>query len=130
MKINNCWNLKSLQQHYVCELENGEYKIFCHLPIRVITESDLNPYKGHNPYICKGTVLPDYILSLFGLERITPKENINAPETAASRYRNKIVRIACNLTLAESAKVRAKYGDDTTAINARAKELLLKDVET
>jgi len=50
-------------------------------------------------------------------------------KTASERYLNKIVQINAKFNIEQSRKIREKFGDDTTVINARAKELLLKDVE-
>jgi len=49
-------------------------------------------------------------------------------ENAATRYRNKTEHVGFNLNIAQSECARGKYGD-ITAINARAKELLIKDME-
>ena len=50
-------------------------------------------------------------------------------ENAASRYREKIIHAGFKLNLEQTRKAREKYGEDITAINARAKELFLQDLE-
>ena len=51
------------------------------------------------------------------------------PENSLSRYRAKTLHIGFRFNIETSKKIREKYNGDITEMNARAKELFLKDLE-
>jgi hypothetical protein len=96
LKVNGAWNLVSLPQHLVLELEDGTLtKVFIS-PFRELAEKDFTVYKSYHPRKCKGAPLPDYLYRFYGLEkndesatevvhvRLTPTEKTKIETYAAN----------------------------------------------
>lgn len=83
MLVNGVWNIESLGNMYVAEMENGELKMFPVAPFKELKESDLKDYKGHHPRKMKGIPMPEYLFKFYGLE-------LNPDASDAVRVRVKV----------------------------------------
>lgn len=67
--VRGAWYLTALPQHIVVEHIDGSLAKFHLAPFRKLAKKDFTVYKSYHPRKCKGSPLPDYMYSFYGLAR-------------------------------------------------------------
>lgn len=70
MKVKKLFETEKLPYHMVVEMLGGEYKMFCIIPAREITERDLSPVKFWLPRGNQSKEAAPYIYNMYHLEKI------------------------------------------------------------
>lgn len=68
MRVVNAWYVNQMPNHIVIETPEGELLFFRQTPFRKISKVDLQPYKGHHPAMCAGSLVNPYLLRFYGME--------------------------------------------------------------
>ena len=67
--VNGAWYIDNMTDNLILELQNGVLGMIKLSPLRIVTEDEICPYKGHHPRKIKGSPLPDYLYRFYGMTR-------------------------------------------------------------